>query len=233
MTVPSMSIHPRAESLSEQVYSAIRSAIVGKSLAPGSTVTEAQLAQHLGVSKTPVREALLRLRDIGLVQPLPARGVKVIEPTREAILGAYEVRSMLEVATAALASRRVRPAAAAELASTAERSLLAARAHDAESFRELDLKFHTAIWRASANPTMERLADNAYALTSALRAMDTPIEGNSITCAEQHVTLARAIAAGDERTARLVAREHIESVRQSVMAPADGTHAHERPTGTE
>lgn len=205
-------IDSRPENLSDQVYQAIRQAITGKALKPGSIITEAQLAKDLGVSKTPVREAFLRLREIGLLQPLATRGVRVIEPTPESVGQAYEVRKILESAAAGLAAERATPAQQVELADAAQRSLDAARLFDSASFTRWDATFHDVLWRASHNVDLARLADNAYARTSALRAMDAPSEGDSISCAEQHVAIAAAVGRGDAARAAEVMAQHVEDV---------------------
>ncbi|HEX5541347.1 MAG TPA: GntR family transcriptional regulator [Micromonospora sp.] len=219
-------LESRPDSLSEQVYNAIREAVVGKTLRPGSTVTEAQLAKELGVSKTPVREALLRLREIGLVQPLATRGVKVIEPTREGIIRAYEVRWALEAATAQLAALRADQEQCTELDDAAARSLEAARRYDPPAFSHWDRQFHRCLWKASGNTELERLAENAYALTTALRAMDAPIGGDSISCAEQHVVIAAAIRDRDEKAAHDVAAQHVQDVLRYVLPPIEPSVAH-------
>src|SRR2546421_11249040 len=85
------------ERLADMVYEAIRQSIMDKTLAPGSRVTESGIAQQLGVSKTPVREALLRLRRIGVIEPEGVRGARVVSPSRAAIREAYEIREALEV----------------------------------------------------------------------------------------------------------------------------------------
>ena len=91
----------RASNLVDLVFEQVRAAILDKSLAPGLRVTEAGLAKHLNVSKTPVREALLRLRQIGLIEDDGRRGGRVIAPSQIAIEHAFEVREALEAFTAA------------------------------------------------------------------------------------------------------------------------------------
>src|SRR5947209_8653577 len=85
------------ERLADMVYETIRQSIMDKTLAPGARLTESGIAQQLGVSKTPVREALLRLRRIGVIEPDGVRGARVVRRSRSAIREAYEVREALEV----------------------------------------------------------------------------------------------------------------------------------------
>ena len=78
-------IEARPESLADMVYDAIRRLVMDKTLPPGSRVSENALAERLGVSKTPVREAMLRLRQIGVIQSDGVRGGRVARPSRTAI----------------------------------------------------------------------------------------------------------------------------------------------------
>src|SRR5919204_5450508 len=96
-TVRFSPIDDRPESLAEMVYEAIRQSIMDKTLKPGSRVSEVGLARQLGVSKTPVREAMLRLRRIGVIESEGLRGGQVVRPSAAAIRQAYELREALEV----------------------------------------------------------------------------------------------------------------------------------------
>src|SRR5580693_9279427 len=86
----------KPEPLAEIVFGIVRDAIVRKDLPPGSRISEARLAAQLNVSKTPVREALLRLEGIGLIVPDGNRGARVVKPSADNIQHAFEVRTALE-----------------------------------------------------------------------------------------------------------------------------------------
>jgi GntR family transcriptional regulator, rspAB operon transcriptional repressor len=214
-----LTIQQRPESLSDQVFATLREAIISRTLAPGSAVTEAQLAKDLGVSKTPVREALLRLREVGLVQSLPIRGMTIIESSREALIQAYELRGILESAVAGRAALRASSAETHEMETVAKQSLAFAKQHDAENFRQKDREFHAAVWAASGNPELERIAGNAYLLSSALRAIHAMSSTDSIKCAQQHVDIAAAIKAQDATKAAEVAADHVRDVLQYSLPP--------------
>jgi len=95
------------ERLADVVYETIRDRIMDKTLPPGERVTESGIAEQLGVSKTPVREALLRLRRIGVIEPDGVRGGRVVRPSRSAIREAYEIREALEVFAVRSVAERV------------------------------------------------------------------------------------------------------------------------------
>jgi DNA-binding GntR family transcriptional regulator len=207
----------RTDSLSERVFEAIRTAIVTKSLPPGTRLTETYLAQQLDVSKTPVREALLRLREIGLIEPDGRRGGRVIRASRDVMVSAYEVREALEVFAARTAAMRATDEQRKEIAATAERSLQGARDGDEGEFGHWDTLFHTHVTNVLDNPRLTALLDGTFALIVSLRTRDLPKREDSIACGEAHVLVAEAIAAGDEDAAERGMREHIHYVRDFVL----------------
>lgn len=207
-------LESRPETISDRVLVSIREAIITRTLAPGSIVTEAQLAKDLGVSKTPVREALLRLREVGLVHPMPVRGVMIIESTRDTMVQAYELRGLLEAGAAKFAAQRATEEQIAAMEAAAAESLRLANEHDADGFRRSDRTFHSTLWSASGNAELERTADNAYSLSSALRAIHALSGRDSINCAQQHVDITRAIKERDGQRAADLASAHVHDVLQ-------------------
>src|SRR5213592_4799191 len=151
----------KPESLTQIVYQTLRDAIISKRLPPGERVSEASLARQLRVSKTPVREALLRLQAIGLVEADGARGGRIVRPSADLIRHIYEVRGALESLAARLAAERATPAQRSELIEFAATSLGAAQGQDTDGFRQHDGAFHDLL-AAAANPYLARLIDNAY-----------------------------------------------------------------------
>ena len=113
----------RPDTLTHVVLEAIRSAIVNQELPAGARVTEAGLARQLNVSKTPVREALLQLREIGLIEADERRGGRILSPSRSTISDAYEVREALEVFAAGAAATRSDDRSIRRIYRTADRSL--------------------------------------------------------------------------------------------------------------
>src|SRR5699024_1849118 len=98
----------------------------------------------------------------------------------------------------------------------------AAQRYDVAGFSHWDREFHETVWDASGNAGLERLAENAYALTTALRAMDALVGGSSIECAKQHLVIAQAIRDRDEGAAFDMAVEHVQHVLRGVLPePAD------------
>ena len=206
------------ERLADMVYDAIRQSIMNKSLPPGGRVTEAGLAQQLGVSKTPVREALLRLRRIGVIEPDGGRGARVVRPSRRAIREAYEVREALEVFAVRTVAARVGGADLERISDAASRSLERAEQGDQSGFREWDFAFHRAIADAAANPRLKELIEDVFTLIGTLRQRDFPDFRWPVECARGHGQIADAIARRDVAGAEAAARAHIRQVEDYVLA---------------
>ncbi|MFI6574166.1 GntR family transcriptional regulator [Nocardiopsis sp. NPDC050513] len=223
-------IPSRPAGLTETVYARIREAIVTSRIAPGEQVTEAKLAERLGVSKTPVREALVRLAHVGFVEPEGRRGLRVPVPSAESIRSAYEVRAALETQTARLAAQRRTDDEAAEITRLAEASRASAEAADLAGFRAHDQRLHAAIAAASGNRPLAHLVTDYLDLVTTLRRRDAPEVDNSSECAAQHVRIAAAIAAHAPDDAERHMRAHLAKVQAMVEAGLGARGEEETPT---
>lgn len=208
----------KPEPLAEIVFGIVRDAIVRKDLPPGSRISEARLAAQLNVSKTPVREALLRLEDIGLIVSDGNRGARVVRPSAENIQHAFEVRMALEGFAARRAAATAAPTDHTLLRDLAEQSLRRAEAGDGDGFRQLDQQLHAAIAQGTGNELLSRLAVNAYTLVWALRQRDTPSIGYQVGCAQEHLRIVDAIAAHDATRAETEMTSHIDKSRRFVLS---------------
>jgi GntR family transcriptional regulator, rspAB operon transcriptional repressor len=208
----------RPESLSEVVYETIRDAIVQRSILPGARVTETGLAKQLNVSKTPVREALLKLREIGLIEPYGARGGRVVLPSPVALRNAYEARLALETFASEVAARRASARDKARIEAIAQACLSEAEDGDAEGFKAHDADFHAAVVEATENPRLTSMVADTIALVTALRRRDVPQAQISLECARAHIGIADAITAGDATAAAARMAEHLRQVEAAVLA---------------
>lgn len=207
----------KLDSLTDRVYQEIRDRIVDLTLPPGTQVSEARLASELGVSKTPVREALIRLRNIGIVEPRE-RSYRVVLPSIERIRNAYELRASLERRSAQNAALRTGDKQIAVIAELADDTLRAARAFDKSQFRLVDRKYHEEIASSGENALVDTAVKNAIALTAVLRERDTSPAHDSIDCAEEHVDIADALAARDAERAGDMMEKHLLHVMDKVLA---------------
>lgn len=207
----------KPESLTEIVFETLQEAIVNEGLAPGQRVSEAGLAQQLNVSKTPVREALMQLRNVGLVE-MAGRGLRVVQPSARNIRNAYELRAGLERTAASYAGERASAEDTEELLRIAGESLNRARDGDADGFRVSDRRFHEAIAAAARNDILERAIRDSLILTRVLRERDVPVSGKSVVCAEEHLRIARALHSRDSEAAATELWDHIHHVKGIVLS---------------
>ncbi|MCL4464666.1 MAG: GntR family transcriptional regulator [Chloroflexi bacterium] len=220
---------PRVErhlNLTDSVYATLKTAIIENTLAAGSRLTEAALAEQIGVSNTPVREAISRLEREGLVQYLPRRGAVVVSITAEDIREVLEVREVLEAHAIVRALQRRTPGLdrrLAELVAEAE-PLVAAR--DQRGFSRLDMELHRLLVQASGNRRLLRVFENMHDqfLMIRWRAFDVP--GRPLAGHLEHKEILAAFLAGDAAEAERRLRWHHQHTRQDLeaaLASAGGT----------
>src|SRR5476651_96368 len=166
-------------SLTKVVSDRIRSRILDGTLKPGERLVEDRLSVELGVSRVPVREALLGLSREGLVRLEPRRGASVAEVTPKIVDELVEVRALLEGLNARLAARRHDPEIVALLRDTLKRGNAAAKDATQEELSRLNAEFHERLTEASRNSvladTMRSLRERtslAFTLNSRQRARD-------------------------------------------------------------
>lgn len=209
------------QSLVDVAYEAVREAITSGSLLPGTRLREAALAQHFGISTTPVREALRRLDREGLVRLSPNRGAIVAEFDVREILDLFEIREVLECrAVRRAAGRRTRDVAPAEVVLDAAEEQVAQR--DRVAWNRLEVAFHRAINDLSGNFELAELTERIHRTVQGLcvRCMREPIYGPEKLqlMQSQHRAILAAVREGNPRDAELQARAHIHSIRDSIAA---------------
>jgi DNA-binding GntR family transcriptional regulator len=207
----------RAETLGERVYQVIRAAIIDGRIASGSPVAEPALAKELGVSRTPVREALRKLDEVGLVSLQPGGRAVVVTLSENSLRETYELREALEGMAARLAAQRIGDAAGEQIERAARASLDAAQAGDDAGFRAHDADFHTRVSTAAGNDRLARYLNNARDLAGALRQIDAPAPGYAEACGHAHLATADAIRSHHPERAEAAMRAHIQAVLDHVL----------------
>jgi DNA-binding GntR family transcriptional regulator len=206
----------RPKSLTDLAVERIRAAIVEGRLAFGEQLSEAALALNLGISKTPVREALLRLKMDGLVEIQPQRGSFVFALAPDEVRELTAFRQIIEVEALALGMRGDLPGLVQALKDNIAR--MPKRGSDARKVHALDTEFHERIVGASGN----RHLAAAYALVGhrveALR-YRLPVDDEQVDhCQQNHRRIVAQIATGDVRRAQAILREHVLSTQESYLA---------------
>jgi DNA-binding GntR family transcriptional regulator len=197
-------------SLGERAYRRLRDGIVQGALQPGSRISERSMAQALGISAQPVREALRRLEQDGMVVTLPRRGTVVAEigPERLAELG--RIRAALEGVAAALAAERMSGEDLAALAGIVRGMRTATAAGDPEALAELNERFHAILQGATGNLFLVKSLEalRAYDDLGRLRALgSTPKDMPKAL--REHAAILAALRARDPALAEARMRHHV------------------------
>lgn len=216
---PSLGVD-RPRLIGELVLERIRNAIIEKRLAPGQRLSEAGLAEMLQVSKTPVREALLQLRMIGLVTAR-AGSLRVVLPSPALVREAYEVRAGLEALTAALAAARADEHDLVAIRHSAIQSAECAESQNTDGFREHDRMFHQHVALGSKNRMAVEQVMNYRDLCQALRQRAVMTDQVSQACGRAHLAIADAIVARDSESARSLMGDHVYYVMDRVESSMD------------
>lgn len=203
-------------SIAETVYGALREAIVTADLEPGRKLSENELAASLGVSRTPVREALARLREERLVAIVPQLGTFVTLISPSAVDDAAFVREALECGAIRLASERITPAGLEELQANIDAQELAEGECDADAFDKLDEAFHRTICRQSGHEIAWSLSRRANGHLDRVRRLSLPDGGYMAKMLSEHRALVVAIAEGDPERADGELRRHLRTVLSSL-----------------
>lgn len=189
-------------------------------LLPGQPIDEKEMMSDCGVSRTPVREALIRLEADGLVVRHARKGAVIFQPSVAEFLTILEVHANLESFAAGLAAQRITEAVAAELRDVVAACEAHAAAHghgDPAGYYQLNLQFHEVIVRAAHNRVLaEMVKTNARKLMAYYR-MRYRNPGAAVASAKDHGRIAGHILAHDAEAARGAMLEHFNYDRQTVM----------------
>ena len=205
----------------ERVYAYVKQAVLERRWEGGTLLTEGDLASAVGVSRTPVREALLRLEMEGLIRLYPKKGALVLPVSAQEIADVVETRLLVEehaVRRAAAAAQHVAGAArtpglVARLEELLERQHRQAEAGDLAELAASDRCFHAEIVRSTGNQILDRLYDQLRdrQLRMGVAVMHAHPERVAKNLAE-HTEILRAVREGDPEAAAAAVRRHVTSV---------------------
>jgi DNA-binding GntR family transcriptional regulator len=219
----------------ERALATLRDLIMGGELAPGARLGEVEIADRLGVSRTPVREALSRLAAEGLVEIAPNRGARVVTWTVAELEGVFDLRAVLEPQLTAHAVPNAAPADVDEL------DALARRMHevgtpgpgqDLDALVPLNRAFHDRLVALAAHPTLATALAAAIHPPIVRRNFLTYDEASLRRSLAHHSEIVAALRAGDPEWARAVMTSHIANAR-AVMVRAAGVQIAEQAAREE
>lgn len=199
--------------LVERAHHALLDAIASGALAPGQRLMQEDLAAQLAVSRQPVLQALRLLKQQGLVQDAPGRGLQVAPLEADAVRQVYQVRGALDALAARLAAER-RAALPPALLKAGRQAV---RGGDVRQMIDADLAFHRALYAASGNAYIVRAAETHWAHLR--RAMGAVLQQGPLRRAvwDEHETIVQAISAGDADAAARSASAHTEQAARHMV----------------
>lgn len=198
-------------SLAEEVYAQLKKEIVSHKLPPGTPLTEAGLAQSLGISRTPVREALRRLQAEGLVNIERGRGARVSEVSFREAMEAYEIRELVEPYAARLAVSHLSPELAQRFRSMLDVLSTPSLTSDKAVRWQMDRELHDLILEAAGNELLRLQVWDLRVRTD--RAYAYVAEGTLEASRQEHAQIVEAILRGDADAAEELMREHLANTK--------------------
>ncbi|TNJ40825.1 GntR family transcriptional regulator [Phaeobacter sp. B1627] len=197
--------HRRADTIAEELEELIFSGVY----ADGDRLDEVRLAEHFGVSRTPLREALQRLALSGLVELIPRRGAFVRQPGPVELLEMFEVMAELEAVCARLAARRISDTALTELRAANESCQQAVEARDADAYYFENERFHSIIYQQSGNSFLAQEAAKLHKRLQPFRRQQLRFRGRMAQSMAEHEEIVRALENGAANPAAEALRNHV------------------------
>ena len=221
-------LEPR--SLERGVYERLRDEILKGIIPPAEPLIEAQLAAELGVSKTPVREALIRLQRDGLVEIRPYKGARVRRPSFEDVLQAVEVRMWVEIEVARALAAVPEQALIERLEQNMTDTQEALDADDYDEFVRTVSEFSQILLEAHGNQYAMQVVESLRNILALIGSAFRRAPGRKQASIDEHRAIAAGIAAGDPDAAEEATRIHLESIKRGALEalsaanpPADAT----------
>jgi DNA-binding GntR family transcriptional regulator len=205
-------------SASDYAYAALREAIVARRFPPGRRMREIELAEWLGVSRTPTRQALSRLEIEGLLSLRPRDGLIVSALDATATEELYEMRAAIEGAAATMAARHASARDIETLTQLVDRE--ADLAKNAAARYQHNLTFHQALYTAAHNRFLVKSLHALHDVIALLGPTTLGVEGRFRDACNEHQRIVRAIAAGDAQRAGMEASDHVLkalSIRKAML----------------
>lgn len=203
--------------LREIVCEALRDAIQRGILQPGERLMEVQLAEELGISRTPVREAIRKLEQEGYVIMVPRRGTYVSSMSVRDVKEIFEIRSALESLSTVLAAMRIEPEELEKLRALLTEIEGHIKRKDLDKIVETDIEFHGLLYQVSRNERLVAIISNLKDQLARFRTLSMSYPGRLQETLQEHRAMVEAIANGDLDAARDAAERHMEQAEETLL----------------
>lgn len=203
--------------LRDVVFNTLRQAILTGELKPGERLMEIHLAKKLGVSRTPIREAIRKLELEGLVTMIPRRGAEVAQITEKSMNDVLEVRRALDVLCVELACDRITEEELEQLKAACEAFEAAVKTKDAKKIAHADVALHDIIVCATGNQRLIQLVNNLSEQMYRYRFEYIKDSSQHETLVKEHRVIYQSIAGKDKKTAAAAAKTHIDNQKKAII----------------
>lgn len=203
--------------LRDVVFNTLRQAIITGEFVPGERLMEIALANRLGVSRTPVREAIRKLELEGLVVMIPRKGAEVARITEKDLRDVLEVRSSLEELAAGLATERLDESSREKIQSALDNFRAAIETEDNPKIADCDVEFHDAVFEATQNKRLIQIINNLREQIYRYRLEYVKDTAYHAVLLREHEELAEAMFAGDKERAQKIMKRHIDNQEETVI----------------
>lgn len=210
-------IHPSTLSLGNQAYQELKRIILGRQIPPGENLNEGELARALGISRTPVREAINRLEKEGLVEIIPQRGAFVVQFSAKDVLELFLIRENLEGLAAKLAAERMDEKNLAKLESCVQGFTEPFSKKDIKRYSREDFRFHQTIVSLSEAQRLINLISSLHDHIRMFRLTTVGLSGRMKTSLAEHREIIESFRKRNPEECEQKMRRHIRQVRDGVM----------------
>lgn len=211
--------------LRDVVFNTLRQAILRGELKPGERLMEIQLANKLGVSRTPIREAIRKLELEGLVLMIPRKGAEVAEITEKSLRDVLEVRRALEELSVQLACEKITKEEIRELERVAKEFQQVVKSSDITEIAEVDVRFHDIIYTATDNQKLIQLLNNLREQMYRYRVEYLKRDGVFPQLIAEHEAIIRHIENNEKEKATEVMCRHIDNQVEAVIDVIRAKHS--------
>lgn len=204
-------------SLEEKVYLSLEEQIISQKLRPGEAVTEMKLSRELGVSRTPVREALQRLDREGLIKLIPNKGAVVLGISEKDLIDIYKIRMRLEGLAARIAAEKTDAEFCRELCDNVDLTGFYMEKGDIEKVKNLDSEFHDIIYRSCESRMLGKTLSELHRYIASYRKLSLAVDGRIEKSLAEHREIYDAIAKGDAAAADELMSKHVERALENLL----------------
>ena len=208
--------------LRDQIYTILKKSIILRQIRPGEKINEEKIAKTLSVSRTPIRETLLRLEHEGIVKIIPRRGAFVVSQSKSEVIETLQVREVLEGLVARIATENMDDRHLERLKDSLNR--ISASRHDKDrllKYTPADVEFHGLLLQACNNNLLKNMMEIVNAHLQMVRLRTVLLPGRPEQTVKEHYRILEAIEKGDASAAERQMRRHVESVRKDALMNID------------